>query len=69
MRYLYLDDNFGEIFAQTFLFDVTIKVLIAEFEFEIESFSDVGNARIGSFLGVQFAAENAVGFDADDHVG
>ena len=65
----YLDDNFGEELAEPFLSDVAAEVLVAELQFEFESLGDVGDARIGPLLGVQFAAEDAVGLDTDHHVG
>lgn len=66
---MYLDDDFGEEFAGAFLFDIAAEILVAQLEFEFQASGDVGDARVGSLLGVQLAAEDAVGFDADNHVG
>jgi hypothetical protein len=66
---LYLDDDFGEEFAGAFLFDIAAEILVAQLEFEFQASGDVGDARVGSLLGVQLAAKDAVGFDADNHVG
>ena len=65
----YLNDDFGEKFAQSFLFDIAAEVLVAESQFEFQSFWHVGDARVGPLFGVQFAGEDAVGLDTDDHVG
>ena len=65
---IYLDDDFREELADAFLFDVTSEVLVAESQLELESLGDVRDARVWPLFGVQFAAEDAVGLDADDHV-
>ncbi len=66
--YIYLDDDFGEKFAKSFLSDVAAEILVAECQLEFQAFGHVCDARVGPLFGVQFAGENAVGLDADDHV-
>jgi hypothetical protein len=64
----YLDDDFGEEFARTFLFDAAAEILVSQFKFKFKTSGDICDTRIGSLLGVQFAAKDAVGFNADNHV-
>jgi hypothetical protein len=42
--------------------------LVSQFKFEFQTSGDISDTRIGSLLGVQFAAKDAVGFNADNHI-